>query len=105
MKVVVPGIAFGALKESKLPESAPELWQRVEKYSISLTRGRGLSVHMDLDKDDLRIIRDTMGEIVSRLHAQPYPVRGMEGNVIMQSCSIAVGRVDDALAGRVGSES
>jgi hypothetical protein len=103
--VAIPGIAFAALKESKLPTEAPELWRRVETYSISLTRGKGLSVHLDLGGDDLRIIRDTLGETVRRLHAQPYAVRGMEGNVTMQSCSIAVGRLDDALTGRVGSES
>lgn len=101
MKVAIPGIAFGALKDSKLPTGSPDLWARVEKYSIQLTRGRGLSVHMDLDPEDLKIIRDCFQEINWRLNIQPYPVRGLEGNVIMQSVGIALGRLDDALAGRV----
>lgn len=101
MKVAIPGIAFGALKDSEFPKCSPELWRRVEKYSISLTQGRGLSVQIDLDPEDLKVIRERLRQMNWKLSSKPYPVRGLEGNITMQSIGIALGRLDDALCGRV----
>lgn len=104
MKVAIPGIAFGALKDSDFPKDSPDLWHRVEKYSIQLTQGRGLSVHIDLDQDDLQIIRERLRQMNWKLGSKPYPVRGLEGNITMQSIGIALGRLDDALRDRVPSD-
>lgn len=103
MRVVVPGVAFGALKDSHFPEEHPELWHRVQTHAISLPQGRGISVHLDLCRDDLQVIRDYFCNLNRRLNAIPYPCRGLEGNVAMQSIGIALGRLDDALMRTVGS--
>lgn len=98
MKARIPGIAFAALKESSFPQDNPELWDRITTYSITLTQGRGLSVHIDLPPKGLREVRRQLNELNRRLSAMPYPVRGMEGNVQLQSIMIALARIDDVLA-------
>lgn len=99
MQVEIPGIAYGALKDSSFQEEHPDTWGRFELYSISLTRGKGLSIRAELDEDDWRLIRACMLVMVRRLASQPYPVRGLEGNVTMQSLQVAMGRIDDVLMG------
>lgn len=101
MKVVLGGIAYGALKDSHFPEDHPELWQRIQTYSISLAQGRGISVHLNLCAEDLQVLRNCFCELNRRLHAIPYPVRGQQGNIAMQSIGIALGRLDDALRDHV----
>lgn len=97
MLVQIPGIAFGAVKDSEFRIEQPELWRRIQDYSISLARGRGLTVHINLEPADWQLVRSHMLLLASHLKSQPYPVRGLEGNVVMQSLLIGIGRIDDAL--------
>lgn len=97
MKVQIPGIAFGALKDSNFSQQYPGLWSRMMDYSVSLAMGRGITVHVDLSEEDWEALRACMLLLVRKLNRTPYQTRGVEGSVIMQQLQIAIGRVDDAL--------
>lgn len=97
-KVQIPGIAYGVLARTEFLKQHAAVWKRIQDYSISLARGRGITVHINVDNADWAIVREAMLQEVQRLNAMPYPVRGLEGNVEMQSLQVAIGRIDEALA-------
>lgn len=96
-KVQIPGIAYGALARTEFLKKNQAVWKRVQDYSISLARGRGITVHINVDDADWAIIREAMLQEVQRLHALPFAERGLEGSVEMQSLQVAIGRIDEAL--------
>lgn len=98
MKVQIPGIAYGALARTQFPRTHDEVWKRIQDYSVRLARGRGITVHIHVDKADWTIIREAMLQEVQRLHALPYTERGLEGSVELQSLQVAIGRIDEALS-------
>lgn len=97
MQVQIPGIAFGAMKDSDFPKNYPDVWKRLLDYSITLARGRGITVHITLDYSDWAVLREAMLTEVRRLHAMSYQERGMEGSVVMRSLQVAIGRVDEVV--------
>lgn len=101
VKVAIPGIAFGALKDSGFAKQYPGLWQRIMDYSTEFTVGRGVSVRIDLSEDDWEALRACILLLVRRLHAATYHSRGMQGNIVMQQLQISMGRIDEALHERV----
>lgn len=97
MIVQIPGIAYGALQRSNFSFDHPDVWQRVQDYSVTLARGRGITVHIQLHPADWRVVRKGMLAIVQMLNDKSYQERGMEGSVEMQSLQVAIGRIDDML--------
>lgn len=97
MIIQIPGIAYGALQRSNFSFDYPDVWKRVQEYSVTLARGRGITVHIQLLPADWRVVRKGMLAIVQMLHDKPYQERGMEGSVELQSLQVAIGRIDDGL--------
>lgn len=97
VKVQIPGIAYGVLAGGRFPKEQEALWKRIQDYSISLARGRGITVHINVDKADWAVIREAMLQEVQRLNAMPYAERGLEGSVELQSLQVAIGRIDEVV--------
>lgn len=85
------------MKDSDFCQVHPEVWGRIQNYSVSLARGRGITVHIELEYSDWLIVRQEMLNEVQRLAAMPYEQRGMEGSVVLRSLQIAIGRVDEVV--------
>lgn len=97
MLVQIPGLAFGALKEGTLPTDNPALWQKVTTYSVSLARGRGITVHLDLSDADWEIVCQQLHKQYNELRNEEYAHRGLEGTIVMTAIHTALSRVDQAL--------
>lgn len=97
MLVKIPGIAFGAIKDSGFETQYPGLWARIQDYSVTLAEGKGITVGIELCEDDWEALRACMILMIRKLSMVPYPVRGLEGTVIIHQLQIALDRVSAAL--------
>jgi hypothetical protein len=99
--IAIPIAAFGALKDSRLPEDYPALWQRIQDYTITLER-KGIEVHPNLSEDDWRVVQALMVSVAKRLRPIPYPQRGASGNARMSAIATALDRIGKVLDGSRG---
>lgn len=97
VKVQIPGIAFGALKESAFPDAHPELWRKVLNHSVSLARGRGITVHIELDESEWALVCEQLTTQYQELVGQKYAHRGLEGSIVMTSLMVAISRIDHSV--------